>query len=400
MKTVKLSDSLYCLAALDKDLRTFDIIMETEFGTTYNSYLLIGSEGRALIESAKATFTDEYIASLEKICDISKIDYLIMNHTEPDHSGAVERLLDINPDMKIVGTMGAIGFVKAIVNRPFESISVKDNYTISLGDKTLKFMPLPNLHWPDTMFTYLVEDKALFTCDAFGAHYAHEGVLRSTLDDAAGYNKAAEYYFDNIIRPFAHPFMTRALTRISELEIERIYTGHGPVLDVGSDEILSLYKKWCEPKAKAEEKTVVIPFVSAYGYTAKLAHKIADGVKAGGDGKIVVKLFDMVLSDSAQVADEMLYADGILFGSPTFLGDALRPIWDLTAKMLPPTHSGKLASAFGSYGWSGEGVPNLIERLKQIRLRVVDGYRVRFNPDENELAGAYDFGVKFAKELV
>lgn len=398
MHTIRLKDGLYWSGIIDKELRVFDIIMETEFGTTYNSYLLLGSEKTAIVETAKAKFTDEYIAALSKLTDISKIDYIIMNHTEPDHSGSIERLLDINPNIKIVGTMGAVSFLKKIVNRSFDSITVKENNTLSLGNKTLIFMILPNLHWPDTMYTYLVEDKVLFTCDSFGAHYAHDGVLRSTVTDEDGYMRAAKYYFDNIIGPFKTPCMTKALDRIKDLEISMICTGHGPVLDSHVDEIISLYKKWCDVKNPNTKKTVIIPYVSAYGYTAQLAGEIERGISASGD--IDVRKYDMVYADKSVVMNEIFFADGLLFGTPTILGDALRPIWDITTSMLPPVHGGKLACAFGSYGWSGEGVPNITERLKQLKLKVLDGYRIRFKPSEAELEEAYAFGYNFGCVLL
>lgn len=398
MQTVKLKEGLYWNGIIDKDLRVFDIIMETEFGTTYNSYLLVGSERTALVEAAKAPFTDAYIEMVSKLTDLKKIDYIIVNHTEPDHTGSIERMLDINPDLTIMGTMGAVGFLKKIVNRPFKSIIAKENDTLSLGDRTLQFMILPNLHWPDTMFTYLIEDKVLFPCDAFGAHYAHDGVLRSALTDVKDYMGAVKYYFDNIIAPFKNPFMTRALDRIKDLEISMICTGHGPVLDTGFEDVINAYKDWCSDKKSGNKKTVVIPYVSAYGYTAELAAEIARGIRDSGD--IDVRCYDLVSADIAAVMEDLSMADGLLFGTPTILGDALKPIWDITTSMCVPVYSGRLASAFGSYGWSGEGVPHIIERLKQLKLNVVDGYRVRFKPNPDELEGAYAFGRDFARILL
>ena len=202
METLELKKNLYWTGIKDKDLRVFDIIMETEFGTTYNSYLIKGSEKKALFETAKFKFFDTYLAELKQLVDINKIDYIIVDHTEPDHAGSVEKLIEMNPNIKIVGTAVAISFLKNIVNRDFYSIPVKENDTLSLGDKTLHFMILPNLHWPDTMYTYVEEDKVLVTCDSFGSHYTFDGVLRSQVTDEEGYMTALKYYFDNIIGPF------------------------------------------------------------------------------------------------------------------------------------------------------------------------------------------------------
>ncbi|NRT73922.1 FprA family A-type flavoprotein [Clostridium beijerinckii] len=394
MEILELKKNLYWTGVLDANLRVFDIIMETEFGTSYNSYLLKTSEKTVLFETAKAKFLDGYLKALNKLVDIKDIDYIVVNHTEPDHAGSIEKLIEMNPNIKIIGSQVAIGFLKNIVNREFNGIVVKENETLSLGDKTLRFMSVPNLHWPDTMYTYIEEDKTLVTCDSFGSHYSFDGILLSKLTDNEGYLRALKYYFDCIIGPFKNPFMIKALDRIKDLEIDMICTGHGPVLDCRIDEIMEYYKKWSNVSNPNTRKTVIIPYVSAYGYTRELAHKIAEGIEASGD--IDVRTYDMETADQAKVLEELEFADGILFGSPTIVGEALKPIWDLTTSIFARTHGNKLASAFGSYGWSGEAVPHIIERLKQLRMKVVDeGFRVKFKPSESELSDAYDYGYNF-----
>ena len=334
METLELKKNLYWTGIKDKDLRVFDIIMETEFGTTYNSYLIKGSEKTALFETAKFKFFDTYLEELEQLVDINKIDYIIVDHTEPDHAGSVEKLIEMNPNIKIVGTAVAISFLKNIVNRDFYSIAVKENDTLSLGDKTLHFMILPNLHWPDTMYTYIAEDKVLVTCDSFGSHYTFDGVLRSQVTDEDGYMRALKYYFDNIIGPFK-PYMLKALNRIENLDIDMICTGHGPVLDCNIQEIMDTYRQWSTVINPNQQKTVVIPYVSAYGYTAEIAEEIAKGIRESG--KIDVHLHDMVTSDKDEVLADIGFADGILFGTPTIVGEALKPIWDLTTSMFACT---------------------------------------------------------------
>lgn len=397
MKTLRLKKDLYWAGILDRDLRVFDIIMHTEFGTTYNSYILKAGDKTVLFETAKEKFYDDYREALLEQLDIETIDYIVVSHTEPDHAGSIVRLVQENPKVKIIATPTAISFLKEIVNNDFYSIAVNDGEEMKIGNKTLKFFVLPNLHWPDTMYTYIAEDKTLVTCDSFGSHYAHEGILRSTVTDEEGYLSATKYYFDNILGPFKQPYMTDALEVVRSLDVDMICPGHGPVLDSHIPELLAIYDQWCKMPAN-EKTTVVIPYVSAYGYTEELAGRITEGIKEAGD--IDVKCFDMVTADAAVVAGEIGAADGILFGTPTILQEALKPIWDLTTGMYPPIHGGKLASAFGSYGWSGEGVPHIIERLKQINLRVVDGFRVRFRPSEKELAEAFEFGYQFGVKLL
>ncbi len=392
-KALKLRENFYWAGILDDTLRVFDIIMYTEFGTTYNSYIYKAGDKVILFETVKAKFFDDYLKELKEITDVTKIDYLVVNHTEPDHAGSVEKLLELNPQLKIVATPTAVSFLQNIVNRDFCSIAVRDEQEMQIGNITLRFLHVPNLHWPDTMYTYIEEEQALVTCDSFGSHYASEDILVSKVKNEDDYWKATKYYFDCIIGPFK-PFMLKALERVRQLDVSIICTGHGPVLDAGIDKMYNTYEEWCTVVNPNQKKTVVMPYVSAYGYTGQLAEQIAKGIEDSGD--IEVRRYDMVTADQAKVLDELGFADGILFGTPTIVGEALKPIWDLTTSIFAGTHGGKLASAFGSYGWSGEGVPHIIERLKQLRMRVPDeGFKVRFKPGEVDMLNAYDYGYNF-----
>lgn len=393
MKSIKLRENFYWTGIIDDKLRVFDIIMYTEFGTTYNSYVMKAGDKTVLFETAKAKFFDEYMEKLEEVIDVHKIDYLVVSHTEPDHAGSVERLLDYSPQMKIIATGCALGFLKEIVNRDFVGIPARDEEKMKIGNRTLRFLFVPNLHWPDTMYTFIEEEQILVTCDSFGAHYCLPEVVSSEIKNEQDYQSALKYYYDCIIGPFK-PFMCKALDRVEDMDISMICTGHGPVL-VGDRirAVMKQYRTWSTVKNPNAKKTVVIPYVSAYGYTKMLAEKIAEGVKDSGD--IDVRSYDMVEADAAKVSEELLFADGILLGTPTIVGEALRPVWDLTLGMFPATHGGKYAGAFGSYGWSGEGVPNILQRLKQLKMKVSEGYRVRFKPSDADLVGAYEYGYQF-----
>ena len=392
MKSLKLREGFYWTGIVDDSLRVFDIIMYTEFGTTYNSYVLKAGDKTILFETAKEKFWDDYLEKLEEVTTVSEIDYLVVSHTEPDHAGSVERLLDMCPHLKIISTGTANGFLKEIVNRDFTGIVVKDGQSMQIGNKTLYFMAVPNLHWPDTMYTYIEEEQILVTCDSFGSHYGFHDVLLSRVENWEDYEKATKYYFDCIIGPFKS-YMIKALERVRQLDITMICTGHGPVLDTKLEQIYQWYEKWCDVRNPNQKKTVIIAYVSAYGYTKELAENIAEGIRECGD--IDIRLYDMVEADPGKAVEELGFADGILLGTPTIVGEALKPIWDLTLAMTPVTHGGKLAGVFGSYGWSGEGVPHIEERLKQLRMQVVEGYQVRFRPDQADRQDAFDFGYNF-----
>ena len=298
MKTLQLKQDFYWAGILDKNLRVFDIIMYTEFGTTYNSYILKAGDETILFETAKEKFFGDYRAALSEQLDIAQIDYIVVDHTEPDHAGSIAHIIAENPQAKIIATPTAISFLKNIVNEDFYSIPVKNGDELKIGNKTLQFFLLPNLHWPDTMYTYIKEDKTLVTCDSFGSHYAHEGILRSTVTDTEGYLRATKYYFDNILGPFKQPYMTNALELVHSLDIDMICPGHGPVLDSHIPELLAIYAEWCKIPTN-EKTTVVIPYVSAYGYTEQLAEKITEGILEAGD--IAVKRYDLVTADAAEV---------------------------------------------------------------------------------------------------
>lgn len=397
MNSLKLKENIYWVGVKDPKLRVFDIIMHTEFGTTYNSYVVKGSEKTAIFETVKIKFYDDYIKKLKETIGIENIDYIIVDHTEPDHVGSLEKLLQLYPNAKVVGSETAIRFLKQIVNKDFEYLTVGDGDSLSLGDKTLEFINAPFLHWPDSIYTYLKEDNILFTCDSFGAHYSFEGVLHSEVKNESDYKSALEYYYNMIFGPFKKHLLD-ALAKIKDLKIDMICNGHGPILDDNIEEIIKIYTNWSIEKNPNKKKTVIIPYVSAYGYTAEIASEIAKGIK-DTDG-IDVETYDLLTNDLNTILDRIYWADGLLLGSPTINGAALKPIHDLTSNLFPIVHGDKIASAFGSYGWSGEAVPNLVERLAQLRMKTMAGLKVTFKGSEEELKAAYDFGVKFANAVI
>ncbi|WP_234709857.1 FprA family A-type flavoprotein [Clostridioides difficile] len=198
LKSLKIKENLYWVGSLDPDLRVFDIIMYTPYGTTYNSYVLKGTEKTVLFETVKDKHFDNYIERLNDLnIDFEKIDYIVVSHTEPDHAGSVEKLLDLAKNAKVVASETAIKYLKEIVNKDFEYVAVTDGDTLSIGDKTLEFFSVPMLHWPDTIYTYIKEDKTLVTCDSFGSHYSNDKIV-NTLDEneEKDYLDALRYYYD------------------------------------------------------------------------------------------------------------------------------------------------------------------------------------------------------------
>lgn len=392
----KINEGVYWVGVQDPDLRIFDIVMTTEYGTSYNSYLIMGGEKTVLIETVKDKFFDEFLANLQEVTALEKIDYLIVNHTEPDHVGSVEKLLEKIPGLTVVGSETALEFLKDIVNRKFKAQPVGDGDKIDLGGKTLRFISAPFLHWPDSMYTYLEEDSILFTCDSFGCHYSDERLFNDLMEE--DFTEAYKYYFDVIISPFK-PYVLEALGKIKDLKISTICPGHGPILRRDIPHYLEMYRTWSEQpvKGEGEKPAIVMAYVSAYGYTEMLADMIVDGILTVDDFE--VNRYDLVDADLDEVMEKINSADGLLIGSPTINGDALPPIWQLLTRLSPIVHAGKVAAAFGAYGWSGEAVPSIEARLSSLRMKVQPGLKVKFKPSEGELEEAFKMGMDFAKVI-
>ena len=392
---MELLKGIYSVGVQNPTLRVFDIIMKTPHGTSYNAYLIRGEGKTALVETAMEGFLEEYLDSIEQIVPFGTIDCIVLNHTEPDHAGIIPVLLEKNPDLQIVGSAGAINFIGEIIKRPFNGRAVKKGDTLDLGGRTLSFYPMPNLHWPDTMFTFDSLTRALFTCDFLGAHYSFSPLLLSRVEDREGYLDAVKQYYMDIMSPFAQPFVINGVKAVRELDPSMVLTGHGAVLDTRIAEICDIYERLAE-KPKKEGKTAAVIYVSAYGYTRSLAEAISGALTDAG---IKVSLIELNDGNREQALAAVGEADGVLFGSSTFLGDVLQPIGELLAAIHPYQLKGKLCSAFGSYGWSGEAVGNITGRLEQLKSRTVEGFRVRFRPSGAELENVRAFARAFAENL-
>lgn len=393
---MQLNTNLYYVGIQDFDLRVFDIIMETKFGTSYNSYLLKTEAGDVLFETAKAKFFDEYLENIKKYTSLDQIKYVVCSHTEPDHVGSLEKLLELCPQITVISSPVAANYLKEIVNHPFQSKTVKDNEVMEMGQYHFQFLSVPNLHWPDTMYTYIQELKTLVTCDSFGAHYATHNLLLSKVENQQDYEEAFLYYTKMILSPFK-PFLLRAMSKLNGMDIEMILPGHGPVIDTNIQDMIDNYKKYCQPTV-TNDKSVVIPYVSCYGYTQNMAEILKETMLENG---IQCEMYDLVTEDTNKVVEACQKADGILYGCPTLLNDALPPIYHVMNEILVPYYGAKIVSAFGSYGWTGEAVPNMLVRLKQMKHKIVDeGYRCKFKPSEEQKAELKAFGQAFATHVI
>ena len=395
-KILDISKDVKWIGILDPGLVTFDVVMETQYGTTYNSYF-IDADKKTIIETSKEGFKDTYLDKVKRVVDFEDIEYIVLNHTEPDHSGNLTHLLDLAPQATVVGSRSAINFLTHMVDKDFKKLIVKDGDTLDLGNKTLKFIGAPFLHWPDTMYTYLVEDKLLFTCDSFGCHYCDERMFDDLIED---FDDAFKYYFDVILKPFSN-YMLQAIDKIKDLEIDTICPGHGPILRSDWKKYVDWSKELSESTEEPKDLKVFIPYVSAYGNTRKIAEKIAEGIKMASD-KIEVEIMDIEMAELDEIEDKVYNSSAFIIGTPTINQNTLLPIYKLLAVINPIRSKGKLAGAFGSYGWSGEAVKIVQENLKNLKLKVYneEGLRVTFVPCEKSDAKAIEYGLGFGKQLL
>lgn len=398
MAAYKISDKIYSVGVQNPDLRVFDIVMATKYGTSYNSYIVKGNEV-ALIEASHADFEGVYEANIREVVDPAEIRYVILNHTEPDHSGALRDILKLCPNATVLATAVALNYLKNIVNEPFNSRPVKDGEVLDLGGVTLNFTVSPLLHWPDSMFTYCPEEKTLFSCDVFGSHYSSEKMLDKDIDNVEGYKEAFKGYYDAIFGPFK-TFVVAGMAKIAKYPFETVCPSHGPVLtkDGLLPYVLDSYRAWSKP-VKNAVKTVPVFYCSAYGCTAKLAAAIVDGVKEVIPDT-ACEAYDLIKNDMADMRAKINSCDACAIGSPTLNSDAVPPVWDLLAGVDAINSRKKPVAVFGSYGWSGEAVPNLIARVSGLKMAVVgEGFKVCFVPTAEDLAAAKEYGKQLASAL-
>jgi len=392
---LKITDDVTWIGVLDRDIVTFDVVMETRFGTTYNSYF-INAEKKTIVETVKEKFWDTYIEKIRQVVDPAEIEYIVLNHTEPDHSGCLENLLNVTKNARVVGSGNAIRYLNDLLGHEFPHLIVKDNQILDLGNKTLHFIGAPNLHWPDSMMTYLKGEKVLFTCDIFGEHFCDPGVF----DDKVGnFDDAFRYYYDVIMKPYSR-FMLQAIEKIRPLQINVICPGHGAVLRENWRKYVDLSEQYAgEAMKEPKPNTVLIMYVSAYRNTGIVAEKIAEGLKQAGE--IEVDVCDIEKLDLTAIEQKIIHSASIILGCPTFSQNILLPVYQVFALINPIRDRGKLAASFGSYGWSGEGTKLINSNLANLKLKLIDeGLQVKFTPHNETLEKCIAYGRAFGIKLL
>lgn len=392
----KITENITWVGKIDWELKTFHgEEYSTHKGTSYNSYL-IRDEKIVLIDTVWTPFSKEFVNHLKKEIDLKKIDYIIANHAEPDHSGALPELMKEIPDTPIYCTNNGIKSLNGHYHENWNFIPIKTGDKINIGKRDLIFVEAPMLHWPDSMFCYLTEDNILFSNDAFGQHFASEFMFNDLVDKAELHQEAIKYYA-NILTPFSN-LVERKINEVLKLNlpVDMICPSHGIIW---RDQPLQIVNKYMEWAKGYQENQVTILYDTMWNSTRKIAETIAEGIKSV-NSNINIKLYNCARSDKNDIITEIFKSKAILLGSPTVNNGILYAISGILEMIKGLKLKNKKAAAFGSYGWSGEAVKLFTKELNESGFEVMnEGIRVLWNPNEEAIEKCIEYGKNIGEML-
>ncbi|MBI5375857.1 MAG: FprA family A-type flavoprotein [Candidatus Schekmanbacteria bacterium] len=385
---LEMGEGIYGVGVKDWDLKIFDALISLPYGTSYNSYLVKGKQKTALIDTVKPVFGEEMIEKIKQVADPSDIDYLVMNHAEPDHAGSIPAILEMSKKAVLITSEKGAGMAKLYYNVPEDRIrKVKEGDSIDLGGRTLRFIDAPWLHWPETMFTYLVEDKVLFPCDFFGGHTA-AGSYDEDVDEIVSY---AKRYYGEIMMPY-RMMGKKAMDKVKALDIRMIAPSHGPVYK-NPAKIMEPYSKWTSGETK---KKALLVFVSMWGSTAKMIKTMAETLVSEG---VEVIQHDLTTADTGDIAKDLVDSRAIVLGAPTVLG-GMHPLAiygaSLVKALRPPV---KYGAFVGSYGWGSCAGKEAVEILKPAKIEIVGALEVNGPPTAADLSKVVEIGRQLAAKI-
>lgn len=392
----KLTDKVSWVGKTDWELMKFHgDEYSTRRGSSYNSYL-IRDQKNVLIDTVWQPYDKEFVAQLKQEIDLKKIDYIILNHSEIDHSGALPELMREIPDTPIYCTANGVKIIKGHYHQEWNFVTVKTGDSLDLGESKLVFVEAPMLHWPDSMMTYMTGENILFSNDAFGQHYATESLYNDAVDEAELFAEALKYYA-NILTPFSSLVMKKIKEVLAlNLPVDMICTSHGVIWKDNPAQVIENYLKWAD---NYQENQVTLVYDTMWNSTRKMAEAIAEGIRQT-DSSITVKLMNAAKEDKNDIITEVFRSKAILTGSSTINNGLLFSMGGILEMMKGLKFKNKKAAAFGSYGWSGESVKQLTKFLGEGGFEVVnDGLRLLWVPDEEGITSCVEYGRQFAKAL-
>lgn len=392
----KLTEKVTWVGKIDWDLKVFHgEEYSTNRGSSYNAYL-VQDEKTALIDTVWLPYDDEFVANIKREIDLSKIDYIIANHSEVDHSGALPELMREIPGTPIYCTKNGAKMLKAHYHEDWNFVEVKTGDTLDLGSSKLVFVEAPMLHWPDSMFTYMTGDNILFSNDAFGQHYASELMYNDKVDRAELYQEAIKYYA-NILTPFS-PLVVKKINEVLALNlpVDLICPSHGIIWREDPTQIVFQYMKWAQDY---QENQITLAYDTMWDATRLMAEAIAEGIKSV-DGDVNIKLLNTGKQDKNDVITELFKSKAVLIGSSTINNGILSSTAAILEMVKGLKFKNKKAAAFGSYGWSGEGVKLIEAHLKESGFELpMEGIRTLWKPDQDALEKCRDYGRAFAEAI-
>ncbi len=390
---LKVKNNIDWVGKIDWELRKFHgDEYSTHRGSSYNAYL-IKEEKVALIDTVWRPFAKEFVENLASEIDLNKIDYVIANHAESDHSGALPELMRLIPDTPIYCTKNGVKSLKGHYHQDWNFNIVKTGDRLSLGEKELIFVEAPMLHWPDSMFCYLTEDNVLFSNDAFGQHYASEYMFNDLVDPNELFSECIKYYA-NILTPFS-PLVIKKVKEVLSLNLplDIICTSHGVIWRDKPEQIVEKYLKWADDY---RENQITIIYGTMWNGTRVMAENIATGI-GDADKEVNVKLFNLAKTDKNDVITEIFKSKAILVGSPTINRGILVSVAGILEEIKGLQFKNKKGAAFGCYGWSGESTKIISDNLTSAGFELVnDGIRAMWNPDGENMAKCVEYGRQIA----
>jgi flavorubredoxin len=384
----EISKDVYWVGVKDWNRRVFDALIPLPQGTTYNAYLVQGDEKTVLIDTVNPGFEDELAARVNQVIDLADLDYLVMNHAEPDHAGAIPYVMEASKDARLVTTEKGAKMAQVYYKVPEQrTITVQDQDIIDLGGKTLRFIEAPWLHWPETMFTYLVENHVLFPCDFLGSHTAY-GFYDDEVQELIPF---AQRYFGEIMMPF-RKMGKKALDKIADLDIELIAPSHGPIHQ-NPGRILDAYRKWTAGETKNK---VIVVYVTMWNSTEAMVKAMVETLLAEG---IEVSLHNLVNADLGDLARDLVDSRAIVLGTPTVLG-GMHPLAVYAAHLVkalrPPLKYGAVLS---SYGWGGGALKQASEILGPTKIEVVGALEINGPPSADDYADIAALGKQLSEKM-
>jgi flavorubredoxin len=396
MPPIEIKPNIYWIGVNDRTTDLFEGLWPiTQEGVSYNAYL-IDDEKKAIVDLSKALKTDEFFGQIDQIIDISDLDYVIVNHMEPDHSGVLTTLRRIAPQATILGTEKTRAMLESFYGITEGVQVVQDGETLSLGEHTLKFVYTPFVHWPETMVTYETSKQILFSCDAFGSYGAFRGaIFDDECIDPAFYEREALRYYANIVAVFSRPVL-KAIEKLADVPVSVIAPSHGLVWRKNPGHIVALYKKWAEYATGPTEAGVTLVYGSMYGNTEKMMNAVAQGIS---EEDVPVSIFDVTHTHVSYILPSLWTQRGVVVGAPTYEGSLFPPMVQVLEMAAVKKIQNKKVARFGSYGWSGGAQRRFESLIEPLKWELTGSFEFVGSPSEEDLKHGEAFGAQFARAI-